>query len=92
MRTATATELLDGEEVAAGANPTVSDTDGDGIPDNIEIKYPKACIAADNFSQRRPAPVCTSDADCVSRRDLQGTQPEQQTTATVTAFPMARKT
>ncbi len=67
--------VLDGQEVAAGANPNSSDSDNDGVPDSVEFAYPKACIAADNFSQRRPAPVCTSDTDCLAGETCKGLDP-----------------
>lgn len=44
----------DGDEVAAGSDPNAQDSDGDGLSDGVELGYPRACVADDYLSQRRP--------------------------------------
>jgi hypothetical protein len=69
--------VSDGQEVSAGANPNSIDSDGDGVSDSVEFAYPKACISSDNFAQRRPAPACTSSADCQPGEMCKGLDPTQ---------------
>lgn len=69
--------VSDGQEVAAGANPNSTDSDNDGVADSVEFGYPKACIASDNFAQRRPAPACTTNEECQPGEMCKGLDPTQ---------------
>jgi hypothetical protein len=40
--------LIDGDEVTAGSNPLVLDTDGDGLSDGLEIELGSSPILVDS--------------------------------------------
>lgn len=56
--------LSNSEEQALGTDPCQADTDGDGIPDGVEVKAPKICVAVPESDTPRPIKSCEKDADC----------------------------
>lgn len=48
-------------ECRIGTDPTRADTDGDGISDGDELRYPRACVAENPGDQRRPVVACMGD-------------------------------
>ncbi len=67
--------INDDEECRIGSNPGNRDTDGDGISDGTEARYPRICVADNRAMQRRPAPACTMDAECMAGEHCRGLDP-----------------
>ena len=65
----------DDVECANGIDPTKADSDGDGVSDGVELNYPKICVATDRAAQRRPAPDCTTSAECQTGETCNGLNP-----------------
>lgn len=49
-------------ECMLGTDPMNSDSDRDGIPDGIEARYPRICVASDPMQQRRCVAGASGDA------------------------------
>jgi hypothetical protein len=65
------------EECRLGSDPFLPDTDGDGVADGVEARYPRVCVAADRAAQRRPPMVCTSIAQCRAGEMCLGLDPRR---------------
>lgn len=50
------------QEDELGTDRCSPDTDGDGIPDGVELNAPKICVSGGEAP--RPVELCKSDADC----------------------------
>ena len=48
-------------ECSIGSDPMRADSDGDGLNDGEELRYPRVCLAETSSDQRRPPVVCTGD-------------------------------
>ncbi|MBL8601374.1 MAG: hypothetical protein JNK72_05570 [Myxococcales bacterium] len=70
--------LEDSLECQLRTDPTQRDTDGDGINDGEELRYPSACLALNG--QRRPPPLCQRDADCRTGERCRGLDPTNRDT------------
>lgn len=68
-------DLSNDRECMLGTDPFVSDSDGDGVRDGDELKYPKICVANDPSKQRRPVATCQSDANCQGMERCRGLSP-----------------
>lgn len=62
-------------ECAAGTDPFNPDTDGDGVRDEVELNYPKICVATDMALQRRPSVSCQDDTGCTVDEKCRGLDP-----------------
>jgi len=51
-------------ECTLGTDPFNADSDGDGVADGVEARYPRVCVASSRPAQRRPPVVCTDMAGC----------------------------
>lgn len=49
-------------ECALGSDPMNSDSDRDGVPDGVEARYPRICVADDPMQQRRCVGGSSGDA------------------------------
>jgi IgGFc binding protein len=58
--------LDDATECALGTNPSLADTDNDGLTDARESRYPAVCVASDADAQVRPPKPCVTQSDCPS--------------------------
>lgn len=67
--------LTNEEECALGSDPFNSDSDGDGVRDGTEARYPRICVATDRSMQRRPPVACTDDTGCNSGERCVGLNP-----------------
>ncbi len=56
--------LLNVEETQLGTDPCQADSDGDGIPDKIEVEAPKICVGDPESETPRPIEGCEKDSDC----------------------------
>ncbi|MCA9666973.1 MAG: VWA domain-containing protein [Myxococcales bacterium] len=56
--------LDNAQEAALGTDPCASDSDGDGIPDKVEVDAPKICVASPESDTPRPIQGCQQDSDC----------------------------
>lgn len=56
--------LLNVEEAQLGTDPCQADSDGDGIPDKVEVDAPKICVGDPESETPRPVEGCEKDADC----------------------------
>lgn len=52
-------------ECRIGSDPMRADTDGDGLNDGEELRYPRACVAENPGDQRRPVVACEGDGNGV---------------------------
>ncbi len=52
-------------ECLNGTDPFNRDSDGDGLTDGEEARYPRICVATDRMMQRRPTVRCMTDGDCM---------------------------
>lgn len=62
-------------ECTAGSDPFNPDSDGDGVRDGNELRYPRICVAEDRAMQRRPPAACTDDAGCMPGERCRGLDP-----------------
>lgn len=69
--------LNNDDECALNTDPFMPDSDGDGLADGVEARYPRACVATAPASQRRPAAVCTRDAECRTGERCLGLDPRR---------------
>lgn len=67
--------LTNEQECTLGSDPLNPDSDGDGVRDGTEVRYPRICVATDRSMQRRPPPACTNDTDCNSDERCVGLNP-----------------
>ncbi len=72
--------LTNNEECALGTDPFVADTDRDGVLDGQEVAYPRGCLSPVSATQRRPPPVCTTDAQCRAGERCVGLDPRARDT------------
>ncbi len=63
------------EECRLGTDPFNPDSDGDGISDGDELRYPRICVATNRMAQRRPPTACTSITQCRAGEMCQGLNP-----------------
>ncbi len=68
------------EECRLGTDPFQADSDGDGLTDGVEARYPKVCVAASRPAQRRPPAVCTSMSGCQAGEMCLGLDPRNRDT------------
>ncbi len=52
------------EELLLGTDPCSADSDGDKIPDGVEVKAGKICVAVPEQDTPRPLQTCEKDSDC----------------------------
>jgi hypothetical protein len=69
--------IANDQECALGTDPFNSDSDKDGVPDGVEWRYPKICVAKDKTKQRRPPQPCNRDTDCATGETCNGLSPTQ---------------
>jgi hypothetical protein len=65
-------------ECMLGTDPFNHDTDGDGLRDGQELRYPRVCVAADRGAQRRPPELCRMRSDCRDGEDCVGLNPRER--------------
>lgn len=75
MHDSDADGLTNAEECMLGTDPYRADSDGDNIPDGVEIRYPRVCVATDPMRQRRPVVVCMTDSMCMTGERCAGISP-----------------
>lgn len=56
--------LSNAQEALLGTNPCAADTDGDKIPDKVEVDAPKICVGSPESDTPRPLESCGKDSDC----------------------------
>jgi len=64
-------------ECGLGTDPFDPDSDGDGIADGVEVRYPRVCVAAERGSQRRPPTVCAGVSECRAGEMCLGLDPQR---------------
>ena len=62
-------------ECVLGTDPQSADTDGDGLRDDLELSYPRICVAIDPAAQRRPPTSCETDSGCEAGEACRGLDP-----------------
>lgn len=72
--------LTNAEECALGTDPFVADSDRDGVLDGQEVGYPHGCLSPSSAMQRRPPPVCMTDAECRAGERCAGLDPRARDT------------
>jgi hypothetical protein len=77
MHDSDADGLTNAEECTLGTDPYRADSDGDNVPDGVELRYPRICVAMDPARQRRPGVVCMTDSQCMAGERCTGISPTQ---------------
>ncbi len=62
-------------ECMLGSDPNNRDTDGDGVTDGQEARYPRVCVGEGAVPQRRPPPMCMTDMECMMGERCRGLNP-----------------
>ncbi len=75
MHDSDADGLTNAEECTLGTDPYRPDSDGDNVPDGVEVNYPRVCVATDRMRQRRPVVNCMMDAQCMTGERCMGISP-----------------